>query len=702
MSMSQPCTTAREKVGAAFTSLCTFAAALIGMVLPAAAQQPVTVVEYYNASIATYFLTGRASEQSILDSLVDFKRTGMSFQAVAAGGAAAPLAPVCRYRIVVNSASGVTSHFYGMPADCALIASAGLTNFSNEGLDFAVTVPANGACPLSAPLPVYRAFRKQTQVDTPNHRYSISAAAYQEMLVRGWAGEGMVFCVSSSTPESARAALIPSGVFEDRCAVPRVGSSPYTGRSYPDRAGSLSDEKSWLRSWKDENYLWYREIPDLDGALFSTAVGYYDALKTPVYVPSGKRKDQFSWSQSTAEYEQSAVGGASFGYGIRWSFVATSPPRKLVVAMVTPGSPAANAGVLRGDSVVSIDGVDLAFGNDVNTLNRGLNPTASGESHRFVFQPAAGGSRNATLVATSVTIQPVPLNGVIDTSSGKVGYLVLTTFSTNSTEAALVNAIAGLQQAGVNDLILDLRYNSGGLVAISSQLAYMIAGPARTAGKAFSRDKFNDKLPYGIFGNSAADVTTPFYTATQGRSVAAGQALPTLNLGRVFVLTTGNSCSASESLINGLRGVDVEAITLGGTTCGKPYAFYPWDNCGTTYYSIQITAANNKGEGDYVEGFSATCPVADDLTRVLGDTQEGMLSAALGRRAAGVCQAPAASAQTKQSTNAADPAQAIGLRQPANEALAIIERPGREAVNPGSQKSLPVVRPVAPVLLGRY
>ncbi|HQD66949.1 MAG TPA: hypothetical protein PLJ16_17105, partial [Casimicrobium huifangae] len=142
------------------------------------------------------------------------------------------------------------------------------------------------------------------------------------------------------------------------------------------------------------------------------------------------------------------------------------------------------------------------------------------------------------------------------------------------------------------------------------------------------------------------------------------------------------------SLINGLRGVDVEAITLGGTTCGKPYAFYPWDNCGTTYYSIQITAANNKGEGDYVEGFSATCPVADDLTRVLGDTQEGMLSAALGRRAAGVCQAPAASAQTKQSTNAADPAQAIGLRQPANEALAIIERPGREAVNPGSQKSL--------------
>ena len=75
----------------------------------------------------------------------------------------------------------------------------------------------------------------------------------------------------------------------------------------------------------------------------------------------------------------------------------------------------------------------------------------------------------------------------------------------------------------------------------------------------------------------------------------------------------------------------LKRLPLGGTTtCGKPYAFYPWDNCGTTYFAIQFTGANNKGEGDYVEGFSATCPVADDLTRVLGDTQEGMLSAALG------------------------------------------------------------------------
>ena len=89
-----------------------------------------------------------------------------------------------------------------------------------------------------------------------------------------------------------------------------------------------------------------------DGALFTHCRGYYDALKTPGYVPSGKKKDQFSRSQSTAEYEQSAVGGASSVTAFA-VVRATTPPRKLVVfTMVDPGSPAANAGVLRGDSVV--------------------------------------------------------------------------------------------------------------------------------------------------------------------------------------------------------------------------------------------------------------------------------------------------------------------------------------------------------------
>jgi hypothetical protein len=148
---------------------------------------------------------------------------------------------------------------------------------------------------------------------------------------------------------------------------------------------------------------------------------------------------------------------------------------------------------------------------------------------------------------------------------------------------------------------------------------------------------------------------TMFHTTTQGiqSGYASGQALPTLNLPRVFVLTGGSTCSASESIINGLRGVNVEVIQIGSTTCGKPYGFYDFDNCGTTYFSIQFRGVNAANFGDYTDGFAPTnapgtggtritgCSVADDFTHALGDPNEGRLAAALGYRTGSACTGPA-------------------------------------------------------------
>ncbi len=146
---------------------------------------------------------------------------------------------------------------------------------------------------------------------------------------------------------------------------------------------------------------------------------------------------------------------------------------------------------------------------------------------------------------------------------------------------------------------------------------------------------------------------TPFHTTTQNfGELTPGTPLPTLGLERVFVITGPNTCSASESIINGLRGVGVEVFQIGSTTCGKPYGFYAQDNCGTTYFSIQFQGLNNMGEGEYPDGFAATnqsgpssiqlpgCSVADDFTHELGDTNEGRLQAALGFRANGACPSP--------------------------------------------------------------
>jgi carboxyl-terminal processing protease len=151
----------------------------------------------------------------------------------------------------------------------------------------------------------------------------------------------------------------------------------------------------------------------------------------------------------------------------------------------------------------------------------------------------------------------------------------------------------------------------------------------------------------------------PFASTTLGFSRPPGSQLPTLNLTRVFVLTGPTTCSASESIINSLRGVNVQVIQIGSATCGKPYGYYPADNCGTTYFTIQFKGVNALGFGDYTDGFAPTnapglggtrvpgCSVADDFTHALGDPVEARLSAALAYRLGPGCPAPSGLAPTE-------------------------------------------------------
>jgi hypothetical protein len=189
-----------------------------------------------------------------------------------------------------------------------------------------------------------------------------------------------------------------------------------------------------------------------------------------------------------------------------------------------------------------------------------------------------------------------------------------------------------LRAANITDLVLDIRYNGGGFLDIASELAFMVAGSSATAGRTFEQVVFNRKHP--------AQAPVGFHATAQGFSVANGQPLPALNLPRVFVLTGPGTCSASEAIINSLRGVGVAVIQVGSTTCGKPYGFFPQDNCGTTYFSIQFKGVNALGFGDYTDGFSPDCQVADDFAHALGDPAEGRLAAALDYRTSSTCPAP--------------------------------------------------------------
>jgi len=422
----------------------------------------------------------------------------------------------------------------------------------------------------------------------------------------------------------------------------------------------------WLRSWTHELYLWYTEVPDLNPATY-TVLDYFDVLKTSATTPSGNPKDKFHFTYPTDRWIALSQSGEAVGYGVQWALLGTTPPRQAIVAYTEPGSPAttAPASLARGAEVLAVDGVDIDIDtqNGVDTLNAGLFPDQAGESHTFTIQDlGSSASRSVTLTAQTLTSTPVQNVRTIPTATGSVGYMLFNDHIATA-EAQLVEAVQTLRDANIEDLVLDIRYNGGGYLAIASELAYMIAGQ-QTATKTFERLQFNDQHPTTdpVTGRPLAPV--PFIDTTQNFSLPPGQSLPTLNLDRVFVLTGPGTCSASESIINSLRGIDVEVIQIGSTTCGKPYGFYPADNCGTTYFSIQFRGVNAKDFGDYPDGFSPDnstgevgvelpgCSVADDFTHPLGDSNETRLKVALAYRLNPVCSVAASGSSRPQINDA--------------------------------------------------
>ena len=177
-------------------------ASVVAALAFAVAAQSVTVVEYYNTTLDAHFITGRTSDQTALDAAADFKRTGMTFQAVVALGAPVALTKVCRFYISLVSPF-VSSHFYGRQGvDCESIRAQNLLGFTYEDYDFATQQPQNGVC-ASGTTPIYRGFRATANGKTSNHRYSASLATYNAAVTAGYVGEGIAFCASSATPATA-------------------------------------------------------------------------------------------------------------------------------------------------------------------------------------------------------------------------------------------------------------------------------------------------------------------------------------------------------------------------------------------------------------------------------------------------------------------------------------------------------------------
>ncbi|MDB5872899.1 MAG: peptidase s41 [Ramlibacter sp.] len=396
------------------------------------------------------------------------------------------------------------------------------------------------------------------------------------------------------------------------------GGSPEQAAA-PLAGCSVTEQRASLRTFMDDRYYWYTQLHAPNDTA-ATLDAYFQSL---LFRPT----DRFSFTESTAAHNLLFVEGRRVGYGytLVWADVAQTALR---VRNVEPLGPVARAGLSRGDTVLSIDG----YGPD--QIAQGILPVVDtvGVPRSITVQSAGGVTRVIDVLSEDFPLSPVATTTTFDaTRAGspvKVGYIAYHQFVGYSV-ANLNLAFIRFAQAGIGELILDLRYNGGGSVNTSRDLASMIGGD-RTAGQLYAFLRFNDKQASSTqqvrFNTSSDDFALPLPRGLQ----------------RVVVIAAGGTASASELVINGLRPF-VNVVLVGDTTYGKPYGFIPRDNCGLTYNAVQFESLNSQGVGGYTAGFAPDCQVADDLEHPLGDAAEARVKVALNYIATGSCGAAALS-----------------------------------------------------------
>ena len=375
----------------------------------------------------------------------------------------------------------------------------------------------------------------------------------------------------------------------------------------------------------NEWYFWYRISPQPNPAPYADVQSYFDAL---LYTGSSADfpRDRYSGSQTTESFNRFFGDGATLGYGMAVAGLELDRDgsRPLFVRHVEPQSPAAAQGVQRGDRVMQINGrpvSELIVADDFSALTA----QQAGDTLSLTLR-RNGLDRSLNLRAEVFRLTPVTGTTVFTTAGGRrMGYVAVKDMISQAL-APLETAFSRFRAEAVQDVVLDLRYNGGGLVSTGATLASYVAG-TRGNGLNYASLLYNDKRASS--NNQSYRFSTP--------SVA-------LSLPRVFVLMGRRTCSASEQLVNGLRGAGLEVVAVGETSCGKPVGFLPTSACGRTYSVVNFESVNQRNEGRYFDGFAPTCAAAENFSTPQGGNADPLLIAATQAADTGFCPAGTSSA----------------------------------------------------------
>lgn len=419
---------------------------------------------------------------------------------------------------------------------------------------------------------------------------------------------------------------------------------------------TASEEKQFVWNGLNTWYFWQGDVPDLadskdDNATefsafldqFNTEEELFDHLKYDL-------EDDFSWFIPNYIEHEAARTGTSKSFGFRFQLVQLTPGSDRVfgyVQLVVPDSPADEAGLKRGDIFNRINGQELNGNNYLNLLDN--------ETYEIGFAALDGEnleSLDESTTVTAITFQENPVHKVeiIETESAMVGYLMYNSFRFNF-HGELNDAFGEFKNAGVDELVLDLRYNGGGALVTSAILAGLITG--LTEDDPFASLIYNDR-------QSTENQTFPFFDRLleydeTGAFLGDDTPMNQLSMSRLYVLVTDRTASASETLINGLEPYGIEVVIIGENTRGKDegaitvydapeHGYAPSGteeradinpNHKRAMQPIVFKIFNSLGfpDGDYPDGFVPDIPARElenvENLKPLGDPEEQFLAAAL-------------------------------------------------------------------------
>lgn len=404
-------------------------------------------------------------------------------------------------------------------------------------------------------------------------------------------------------------------------------------------ACSLRNRQDFAFSVLNEWYLFPETLPaSLDPSPYGTVDAYIDALTATAR--SQGRDRNFTYITSIAQENAFFASGSTAGFGVRFAYQGS----RMFVIEAFEGAPALTAGIDRGTEILAIGTsesnlvpvADILASQGSAGVSEALGPSTVGTARVLRISDAAG-TRNVTITKADYTIDPLSSRygvKVIDDGGRRVGYINMRTFISTA-DNQLRTAFADFRAQGITNIVIDFRYNGGGLVS-TAELMGDLMGRNRSTSDIFSVTRFR--------ASKASNNDTRRF-APQPQSVA-----PT----KIAFITTNATASASELVMNSfIPYLGVDAALIGSNTYGKPVGQIARDQaaCDDRIRVVAFATENSAGQAGYFSGLAdtmrTTCAAPDDIARPLGDPTEASLRSALDFIAGKTC-TPVTAGQQQQ------------------------------------------------------